>query len=102
MDTPAVDDAYRAAVAALHEAWSCVRAELRALPDLRLRFDNATALGDLARQFESESVDERADAAEAIKDADSLNITALSERISMSKQRAGKLLEKARKRQEGS
>lgn len=72
-------------------------AGLRAISDPQQRFDAATELGKVVRQMEAESVEERAGAAVAIQESESLSLTALGERISMSKQRAGKLTEKARK-----
>lgn len=99
MVNPPLDDdgSFGASIAALREAWVAVIAGLRAIPDPQARFDAATGLGKLARQMESEAVEERAAAAVAIQDAESLTLTALAGRISMSKQRAGRLTGKARK-----
>ena len=99
MDTSAGDgeDGYAAGVKALHHAWARVLTALRVLEPQR-HFDEATALGDLARQFESESVEERADAAVRIKDAESLTLTALGKRTRMTKQAAGRLTGRARRR----
>lgn len=99
MGTPAGDDEgdFASAVAALLRAWTRVRAALRDIPDPQRRFDQATELGDLMRTFESQSVEERADAAVAIKEAESLSLTALGERIRMTKQAAGRLADRARR-----
>ncbi len=101
MGTPAGDgeDDYAAAVKGLHHAWARVLTALRALEPQR-HFDEATALGDLARQFESESVEERADAAARIKDAESLTLTVLGKRTRMTKQAAGRLVGRSRRRKE--
>ncbi len=102
MDTPAGDgeDGYAAAIGALMRAWARVRAALRDIPDPQRRFDRATELGDLTRKLESQSVEERASAAVAIKDAESLSLTALGERISMTKQAAGRLTGRTRREEQ--
>lgn len=91
------DAALGASVTALREAWAAVLAELHAVADPQRRFRAATELGNLVKQLEADSADERARAALAIQESESLTLTALGERISMSKQRAGKLTEKARR-----
>jgi hypothetical protein len=90
-----------AAVAALLQAYADVVAALRAMRDPGRHFARATELGDTLRKLVSDSTDERAAAATRILDAESLSLTALGERISMSKQRAGQLVEKGRKVREG-
>jgi hypothetical protein len=90
-----------AAVAALLQAYADVVAALRAMRDPARHFARATELGDTLRKLVSDSTDERAAAATRILDAESLSLTALGERISMSKQRAGQLVEKGRKVREG-
>jgi hypothetical protein len=91
------EDDYAAAVKALHHAWARVLGALRALEPQR-HFDEATDLGPLARQFESESVEERADAAVRIQEAESLTLTVLGKRTRMTKQAAGRLTSRARRR----
>lgn len=100
MGTPAGDGAegdYAAAVTSLRQAWARVLTALRVLEPQR-HFDEATELGELARRFESESVEERADAAARIKDAESLTLTVLGERTRMTKQAAGRLIDRSRRR----
>jgi len=99
VDTPPVDgeERFAASIAALREAWVSLIAALHAIPDPQARFDAATRLESVTRQLERERVEERATAAVDIQEAESLTLTALSTRISMSKQRAGRLTEKARK-----
>ena len=87
------------AVAALLRAWADA---VTALSEIEEHFKRATELGDTLRKLVSESTDERALAAQRIYEAESLSLTALGERISMSKQRAGQLMDKARKAQGGS
>lgn len=96
-DETAVDTA----VAALMQAYAGVVAALRAMRDPERHFARATELGDRLRDLVSDSTDERAAAAARILDAESLSLTALGERISMSKQRAGQLVEKGRKSRGG-
>lgn len=91
-----------AAVAALLQAWADVVTALRQVEDPQQQFARATELGDVLRRLVSESTDERALAAERIADAESLSLTALGQRISMSKQRAAQLTDKARKIREAS
>lgn len=86
-----------AAVAALLTAYADAVTALRALQDPERYFARATELGNVLRDLVSKSTDERALAAERILQAESLSLTALGERISMSKQRAGQLTEKAKK-----
>jgi hypothetical protein len=91
-----------AAVAALLRAWADAVTALRQIEDPEKHFERATELGNVLRKLVSESTDERALAAQRIYEAESLSLTALGERISMSKQRAGQLVDKARKAQGGS
>ena len=86
-----------AAVASLLRAYADAVAALRMMRDPERHFARATELGDTLRELVSKSTDERARAAERILEAESLSLTALGERISMSKQRAGQLLDKAKK-----
>jgi hypothetical protein len=92
-DETAVD----AAVAALLRAYADTVAALRAMREPERHFARTTELGEVLRDLLSKSTDERALAAERILEAESLSLTALGERISTSKQRAGQLLEKAKK-----
>ena len=86
-----------AAVASLLRAYADTVAAMRAMQDPERYFARATELADTLRELVSKSTDERALAAERILEAESLSLTALGERISMSKQRAGQFMEKARK-----
>lgn len=90
------------AVTALLRAWADVVTALRQVEDPQAQFARATELGDVLRRLVSESTDERALAAERIADAESLSLTALGQRISMSKQRAAQLTDKAKKIREAS
>jgi hypothetical protein len=91
------EDNLDTAIAALLRAYAGVVTALHSLSDPARQFARATELGDVLRKLVSESTDERAIAAARIVEAESLSLTALGERISMSKQRAGKLVEKGRK-----
>jgi len=88
-----------AAVAALLRAWADAVTALRQIEDPQQQFARATELADELRKLVSKSTDERALAAQRILEAESLSLTALGHRISMSKQRAGQLLDKVRKAQ---
>jgi hypothetical protein len=101
MGTPAgdSDDDYAAALTSLHHAWARVRAALRGLEPQR-HFDEATELRLLAKQYESESVEERAAAAVRIQDADGLSLTGLGKRIRMTRQAAWRLAERARQKEQ--
>ena len=95
------EDDYWAALRAHRGTWTRLLAAIRATRDPQEHFDRATETGKTLAGFVAEGAEERAAAAVRIQDAESLTLTALSERISMSKQRAGKLTEKARKAREG-
>ena len=92
-DEGVVDDAVSSLLRAYGEAVTA----LRAMRDPERHFARATELGDKLRELVSKSTDERAVAAARILEAESLSLTALGDRISMSKQRAGQLVEKAKK-----
>ena len=95
------EDDYPAALGAFRGAWERLLATMRTR-DPQEHFDRATEAGETLAKLVSESAAERAAAAVRIQDAESLTLTALSERISMSKQRAGRLTEKIRKARGGS
>lgn len=88
---------FPAALAAFRDAWARLRAAIRATPDLQQRFDRATETRERLAKMESEAVTERADAAASIQDAESLTLAALGQRISMTKQAAGRLTGRIRK-----
>lgn len=90
-----------AAVAALLAAYADVVAAMRAMEDPDSYFTRATELGETLRTLVSKSTDERALAAERILEAQSLSLTALGQRYSMSRQRADQLVKKGRKIREG-
>lgn len=86
-----------AAIAALLAAYADVVTAIRAMHDPDRYFTRATELGDTLRMLVSKSTDERALAAECILEAESLSLTALGQRYSMSRQRADQLVKKGRK-----
>lgn len=91
-----------AAVAALLRAWADAVTALREIEDPDEQFKRAGELGDTLRGLVSKSTDERALAAARILEAESLSLTALGQRYSMSKQRADQLVKKGRKVREAS
>jgi len=92
------DDDYPAAHAAFRDAWARLLAAIRATREPQQRFDRATETRDLLAKQRSEIAGERTDAAAAIQDAESLTLTALAGRISMTKQAAGRLLARRKER----
>ena len=102
VDNPPIDgeDHFAAALAALREAWVRVLAELRAIEDPQRQFDSATEAGEVLRKLVSENAGERSAAAVRIQDAESLTLATLGERISMTKQAAGRMTGKARRKEQ--
>ena len=86
-----------AAVAELLAAYAGVVWAMREMKDPNRYFARATELGEVLRDLVSKSTDERALAAERIFEAESLSLTALGERYSMSRQRYEQLVKKGRK-----
>ena len=86
------EDDYPAALAAFREAWARLLAAVHATRDPQRHFDRATEAGEVLAKQVSENAGERAGAAGRIQDAESLTLTALAGRISMTKQAAGRIL----------
>ena len=102
MGNPPVDgdDDYPAAAPAFVSAWHRLAAAIHATRDPQRRFDRRTETGEFAANIVSENAAGRASDAVEIQDAENLTLTALSERISMTKQAAGRLTGRARKPKE--
>ena len=98
MVTPPVDD-YDGAVSAFRAAWHRLLAAVHATPEPQRQFDRATETGETLAKLVAESAAERSDAAARIKDAEGLTLTALGERISMTKQAAGRILARRKERE---
>ena len=98
---PVDEDHFATVLAALREAWVQVLAELRAIEDPQHQFDSATEAGEVLRKLVSENAEERSAAAVRIQEAESLTLAALGERISMTKQAAGRLTGRARRPRKG-
>jgi hypothetical protein len=98
---PPVDgkDDYAPAAEAFRQGWKRLLSAVRATPDPQRHFDRATEAGQMLAEFVSENADERADAAVRIKDAESLTLTVLGKRTRMTKQAAGRLTSRARRKQ---
>lgn len=88
-----------AAVAGMLSAYGDVVGALRRMEDPERHFQRATEFVDTLRDLVSKGTDERAIAAQRILEAESLSLAALGERISISKQRASQLMDKAKKAQ---
>jgi hypothetical protein len=97
VDNRADEEAVDAAVAALLAAYADVVTAMRAMKDPNCYFTRATELGETLRELVSKSTDERALAAERILEAESLSLTVLGQRHSMSRQRYDQLVKKGRK-----
>lgn len=100
VDNPPVDgqDDYGPAVEAFREGWKRLLSAVRGTPDPQRHFDRATEAGQMLAEFVSENADERGAAAVRIQEAESLTLTVLGERISMTKQAAGRLTGRTRRR----
>lgn len=92
-----VEHALAAAMAAVKEDYEEAAMQIRAISDPQRAFERATELVSMLREITGHAADERAFAAERIKERERLSLAQLGERIGMSKQRAGKLLERAEK-----
>lgn len=97
---PPVDgeDDYARAVEAFREGWKRLLSALHVTPDPQRHFDRATETGKMLAEFVSENADERADAAVRIQKAESLSLTGLGQRTRMTKQAAGRLTSRARRK----
>lgn len=94
---PPIDgDDYSGAAAAFRDAWRRLLAAVHVTQDPQQHFDRATETGTTLAGFVEENAAERAGAAIRIKEAEGLTLAALGKRISMTKQRAGRLTGKAR------
>jgi hypothetical protein len=94
------DDDYTRAVEAFRESWKRLLSALHVTSDPQRHFDRATEAGQMLAEFAIENADERAAAAARIKDAESLTLTVLGKRTRMTKQAAGRLIERSRRRKE--
>jgi hypothetical protein len=91
------DDDYAAAASSFRAAWRRLVDAMQTTREPQDHFDRATETGEMLSKLVIENGEERAAAAVRIQESERLTLTALSERISMSKQRAGRLTEKARR-----
>jgi hypothetical protein len=92
------EDDYAPAVEAFRQGWKRLLSAVRATPDTQRHFDRATEAGQMLAEFVSENADERADAAVRIQEAESLSLAVLGTRTRMTKQAAGRLTGRARRR----
>ena len=99
---PPVDgeDDYTPAAEAFTQGWKRLLSAVRATPDPQRHFDRATETGQMLAELISENADERAAAAVRIQDAESLSLTVLGKRTRMTKQAAGRLVGRSRRRKE--
>jgi hypothetical protein len=97
---PPVDgeDDYAPAAEAFTQGWKRLLSAVRATSDPQRHFDRATEAGQMLAEFVSETADERAVAAVRIQDAESLTLAVLGKRTRMTKQAAGRLVGRSRRK----
>ncbi len=83
----------------IQAAFARAVAAIQASPDAEQAFRDASALGDLAKQLESETADFRAYLAARLLDANTLSITQLAQLLGMSRSRAAQLVTAGRSKE---
>lgn len=86
-------------VAAIREAYARAAAAIRASPDAGQGFRDASALGDLVKQLESENADFRAFLAARAADTKALSVTELGKLLGVSRSRAAQLVAAGRSKE---
>jgi ADP-ribose pyrophosphatase YjhB (NUDIX family) len=81
-----------AEIMAIRAAFARAVAAVQASPDAEQAFRDASTLGDLAKQLESETADFRAFLAARLADTNALSITQLAKLLGMSRSRAAQLV----------
>jgi len=88
-----------AEIKAIRAAFARAIAAVQASPDVAQAFRDASALGDLAKQLESESAGFREYLAARLADANSLSAAELGKLLGISRSRAGQLIKAGRSRE---
>mgnify|MGYP001953633748 CR=1 FL=1 len=89
--------AFMAALESLEEAHEKAVSVIRAMPDPQQAFDYSTQMADKLRELAEAAADLRAQTAVRIADHEKLSLTVLAKRISMSRARAGQLVQRGKK-----
>lgn len=88
-----------AEITAIRAAFARAVAAIQASPDAEQAFRDASTLGDLAKQLESEAADFRAYLAARLADASALSVTQLGKMLGMSRSRAAQLVAAGRSKE---
>jgi 8-oxo-dGTP diphosphatase len=86
-------------VAIIREAYARAAAAIRASPDAGQAFRDASAMGDLVKQLESENADFRAFLAARAADTNALSVTELGKLLGVSRSRAAQLVAAGRSKE---
>jgi 8-oxo-dGTP diphosphatase len=88
-----------AQIAVIRAAFARAAAAIQAAPDAEQSFQEASALGDLAKQLESETADLRAFLAARLADTHALSMAQLAKLLGMSRSRAAQLVAEGRSKE---
>lgn len=88
-----------AEITAIRAAFARAIAAVQASPDAAQAFRDASALGDLAKQLESEAADFRAYLAARLADTNALSVTELGKLLGISRSRAAQLVAAGRSKE---
>ena len=88
-----------AEITVVREAFARATAAIQAAPDAEQSFQDATALGDLAKQLEGEMADFRAFLAARLADTHALSMGELAKLLGMSRSRAAQLVAAGRSKE---
>jgi DNA-binding transcriptional regulator YiaG len=98
MEEPGVPDPpFDEAMHELRKAYEKATAAIRSAPKADTAFTSATTLSDKLREWADSAAGLRAETVARIADEEKLSLAVLANRIGVSKARAGKLVENARK-----
>ena len=93
------DTSVAAEITVIRAALARAAAAIQASPDPEQAFRDASALGDLAKQLESETADFRAYLAARLADTNALTITQLAKLLGVSRSRADQLVKAGRSKE---
>ncbi len=96
----AAGDGAQAAIKDVSSAYAKAKAVIAAIPDGQEAFERATELYDLLRKLHEEAAGFRAQMVHRIWETEKLSLAGLANRISVSRARAGQLLDSAKKARE--
>lgn len=96
-DEVEVERGFVPALVALRRAYASAATAIRGAPDPQVGFEDATKLADAMREVAANAADLRAAAARRIYEEEQLSLASLAERIGVTRQRAGQLMQTAKK-----